>query len=207
VNVPPLFGPPRGRAILSTTLATTVLEGEIDVERIVRDVSNGRPVRHLPRRPSLTLRRGVQLLLDHGPGMDPYRFDRERLVHSLDAILSDDRLEVLDFVACPARNAGKGTRDDWTAWKPPAAGTPVVVVTDLGIGGSALDDERASPAEWLEFAHHVRSKGCVLIGLIPYEAGRWPPALARAMTLIHWSERTTVGSVRRAMRDAWERMK
>jgi hypothetical protein len=204
-HVPALFGPPRGRAILSTTLSTTVPEGAIDVDRILLLVSRGKPVAALPRKPSLTLRRGVQLLLDHGSGMDPFRQDRDRLVQSLDDILSDDRLEILDFIGCPSRGAGTGTRDEWKAWTAPAQGTPVVAVTDVGIGGAPLDEDRANTAEWLEFAHHVRAQGCVLIALVPYEARRWPPALTRGMTMIHWCERTTVGSVRRAVRDAYAR--
>jgi hypothetical protein len=79
-------------------------------------------------------------------------------------------------------------------------------VTDLGIGGTALDDDHPTPGEWLQFAYQSRREGHLLLALVPYEATRWPPKLSRIMTLIHWSERTTVGAVRRAMRDAWLRL-
>jgi hypothetical protein len=202
---PRLFGPPSGRAILSSALSTSIPEGDVDVERIIETLSEAQPVLELPRQLSATLRRGVQLLVDHGPGMVPFRADQEMFVTDLDDVLSDDRLEVLRFVGCPSRGVLAGPDDRWTDWRPPPPGTPVLAVTDAGLGGSPLDPAWASPDEWLEFAHHVRDEGSDLFALVPWQASRWPPALARAMTLLHWSERTTVGEVRHAVRRAYER--
>ncbi len=204
---PPLFGPPRGRAILSTAVATTVDEGEVDIQPILDWITRGQPVRALPRRPSLTLRRGVQLLLNVGAGMTPYQRDREQLRRGLDDILADDQLTQYEFVGCPTRGMGRGVRAGWKPWQPPAPGTPVVAVTDLGLGGPPLDRDRADAEEWLEFARLVHGRGHMLMCLVPYEARRWPPVLARSITLIHWSERTTVGSVRRALREARSRLR
>ncbi|HEY1306670.1 MAG TPA: hypothetical protein VGF24_24115 [Vicinamibacterales bacterium] len=201
----PLFGPPRGRAILSTTLATVVNEGDIDLDRVVDGLAGGQVLTSLPRLPTLTLRRGVELLIDRGSGIDPFRADIQWLVQSVDDILSDDRLDVASFAGCPSRGVGSGPRQKWTPWVSKRPGTPVVVVTDLGIGGLATDRDRASLVEWLRFAHGVRESGCDLIALVPYEAGRWPPMLSRVMTIIHWSERTSVGSVRRARHEAHAR--
>jgi hypothetical protein len=203
----PLFGPPRGRSILSAALATTVEEGDVDIDRVTRTIAERRTLRALPRRPVPTLRRGVQLLLDVGAGMDPYRADQQTLRNGLDDILSDDRFEVLSFAGCPSRGAGTGAREDWKTWNPPPAGTPILAVTDLGIGGSPFNEDRAGPAEWLRFAQYVRAEGRVLMALVPYEARRWPAGLARAMTLLHWSERTTVGEIRRTLRRAYSRLR
>jgi hypothetical protein len=202
---PPLFGPPRGRAILTATLATTVEEGDVDIDRVVRTLSERRPLGSLPRRPVPTLRRGVQLLLDIAAGMDPFRPDQTTLRDGLDDVLSDDRLEVLSFAGCPSRGVGPGARHSWRPWEPPPPGTPILAVTDVGIGGDPFDEDRASVGEWLEFAHRVRGDGYVLLALVPYEARRWPAVLTRAMTLLHWSERTTIGEVRRALRRAYGR--
>jgi len=202
-----LFGPPRGRAILSTTLATIVDEGDVDLTLVVAQLAQGRHLRTLPRLPSLTLRRGLELLIDQGAGLDPFRLDAERLVESLDDILSDDRLHVASFAGCPSRGVGTGPRDEWVPWRAARPGTPLVVVTDLGISGPAVNADRADVGEWLRFAQLVRESGSELIALVPFEAGRWPPALARAMTMIHWSERTNVGAVRRARHESHARLK
>jgi len=202
----PLFDRLARRGILAAALATLVPEGDLDLDEIVAIVGQGRALRRLPRLPTPTLRAGAQLLLDVSSGMDPFLEDQQHIVDALDDILTDDRLEVLYFAGCPGRGVGKGARDDWTAWTAPPRGVPVVVLTDLGIGGPILDDDRAASAEWLRFAHHVHAEGHPLIGLVPYEVSRWPAALAREMVLIHWSERTTVGAVRRTMRHAWRRL-
>jgi len=204
---PPLFAPPRGRAILSTTLATVVNEGDVDLDRVVEQLADGQMLRQLPRLPSLTLRRGVQLLVDRGPGIDPFRGDIEGLSRHLDDILSDDRLEIASFAGCPSRGVGTGSRQEWLPWKSKGQGTPVVVVSDLGIGGPNSDPDRGTVGEWLRFARQVREAGCELIALVPYEAARWPPRLSRAMSVIHWSERTSVGSVRRARHEAHARLR
>jgi hypothetical protein len=203
----PLFGPPAGRAILTAALSTSVAEGDVDIDAIVETLTEARPVLELPRRLTPTLRRGVQLLVDRGPGMIPFSADQSAFIRDIDDVLSDDRLEVLYFAGCPSRGAGPGARSGWTDWSPPPPGTPVLALTDVGLGGSPLDADCSSPDEWLRFAHHVRDEGCALFALVPYEASRWPPALARAMTLLHWSERTTVGEVRRAVRRSYERQR
>ena len=195
------------RGILSATLATLVAEGEPDIDEVVRIVGDGRPLQRVPRLPTATVRAGAQLLLDIGSGMDLFLEDQQQIVDALDDILADDRLEVFYFAGCPGRGVGTGPRADWLPWTPPPRGVPVVVLTDLGIGGPVLDDDRAGPAEWLRFARHVRSEGHPLIALVPYEASRWPPALARDLVVVHWSERTTVGAVRRTIRHAWRRVR
>jgi hypothetical protein len=202
---PPLFKPRQKRALLTAVLATPVPEGELDLPAIVEVAAQAKSLRSLPRLAIHTLRRGAQVILDGGPGMDPYRDDQRQLVGDLGRLIGHDRLEILRFVGCPNRGVGSGPRSDWRDWRPPLAGVPVLVVTDLGIGGGPLDDDRAEPYEWRRFASRVQAEGHSLLGLVPYEPPRWPPMLVRAMTLIHWSERTTAGDVQHALAEAGRR--
>ena len=199
---PPLFANQTRRAVLSTALATVVHEGDLDVGAVVSMLTDGRPLRRIPRLPTLTLRRGVQVLVDIGPGLDPYRDDVAHLLQGLDDLLPDDRLAVEFFRGTPARELYSAGQEQTRQWSPPPAAAPVLLVTDLGIGGPPLAEDRASVAEWLAFARRVRVSGHALLALVPYEARRWPPPLTRAMTILHWSERTTVGGVRRARRES-----
>lgn len=203
---PPLFDRVRRRGILSSALATCVDEGDLDMQRIMACASEGKPLAHLPRLPVPTLRQGVQVLLDVGEGMDPFAEDQRGLVLALDDVLADVRLEVLRFVGCPSRGVCGPSGSRYRAWQFPPRGVPMLVVTDLGVGGPTLDPARGTSAEWAAFAHRLRQAQHVLVGLVPYEATRWPMRLARSMTLIHWSERTTVGAVRRALRDVRRRL-
>jgi hypothetical protein len=202
----PLFDRVRRRGLLSSALAVHVEEGDLDMQRIVAIVSAGQPLQFLPRLRVPTLRRGVQVLLDVGQGMDPFAEDQRGLVRALDDVLADDRLEVLRFNCCPTRGVQGESESSYRAWRPPPQRVPLLAVTDLGIGGPMLDRERATTAEWLAFAHRVREAGYDIVVFVPYEATRWPRRLQSAMKLIHWSERTTVGAVRRALRDGRRRL-
>lgn len=201
----PLFSRVQRRGILSAALGRYVDEGEIDVDRAIEELAAHRPLTTLPRLPAPTLRGGAQVLLDRGAGMDPFLSDQEALVRHLDDILSDDRLKVLFFVGCPSLGVSDRPRGKLNTWRAPPSTTVVLVVTDLGIGGPLLDEDRAGVSEWLRFAHRARAEGHALLGLVPYDARRWPPLLARAMVLLHWSERTTASEVRHAMRDSLHR--
>ena len=59
-----LFSPLWTRAILSDALSTPGLGGEIDINRIIQEISTAQPLTELPRRQLKTLIRGVQLLVD-----------------------------------------------------------------------------------------------------------------------------------------------
>jgi hypothetical protein len=196
----PLFGRRTQRAILSALSETFVEEGDLDADRLTDMISTGRAIERLPRTIVPTLRRGVQLLLDRASGMDPYRADQTALVAQFDAVLAEDRFTVVDFVSCPTR-AGRGFPGPRGRYQLPPRGTPILIASDLGIGGS-LFDVREGDREWVTFAQWARQQGYSVVVLVPYQARRWPARLARAMTLIHWSERTTVRAVRKTLRRA-----
>lgn len=197
----PLFSRLQNRGILSAAVATYVNEGDIDLYAAIESLAALRPLTSLPRTVVPTLRRGVQLLIDRGAGMDPFLADQDGLIRQLDDILSDGRLEVIYFAECPTRGVADRPAGPRRPWAAPPSRVPVLIVTDLGIGGPLLAEDRPSIREWLRFAQTVRALGHRPIGLVPYEARRWPPLLARAMVLLHWSERTTARAVHRLTRD------
>jgi len=200
--VKPLFAPLRRRGILFAIVSTLVEEGEVDLERAVDQLSTGAGLRKLPRSPIATTRRGVQVLVDQGSGLDPFRDDQRQVVLALDDLLSDDRFEVRYFRGCPSRGVYAVGDESARAWRAPSPKTPILMLTDLGLGGPLFEDDVASTGEWLAFAARASEGGRAILALVPYEARRWPRALSRAMRLVHWSERTSVGEVRRALRDA-----
>jgi hypothetical protein len=197
----PLFSRLQRRGILSAALSTYVDEGDIDLDAAIESLAALRPLTRLPRTRTPTLRRGVQLLIDRGVGMDPFLADQDGLIRQLDDILSDDRLEILYFMECPTLGVMDRPGGRRRPWRAQPSGIPVLLVTDLGIGGPLLAEDRATVREWLRFAQMASRLGHTPVGLVPYEARRWPPLLSRAMVLLHWSERTTAGEVRRATRD------
>lgn len=198
---PPLFPPSRSRAILSAALATWSAGHELDLDRAMTSVANRRPLRELPLRRAPTLRRGVQMLIDQADAMAPFRLDIDALVPKLEQLFGSGHIQLLQFKHCPTRGVRqKASRR--RGYLPPGRGAPALVVSDFGIGTPIEEDGFADAAEWLSFVRGVDRAGCRVVALTPFAPRRWPAALARAVTFVHWSEQTTARQVARAVREA-----
>jgi hypothetical protein len=193
----PLYRPQKTRALLSTALATRREEGDIDIERVIDCVSRQRPLTFLPRLPVSTLRFGIQLLVDRGSGMAPFYEDQDILQRALLAVVGRDRVETLYFDDCPRRACGSGSRRTWSKqYKPPAAGTPAVLLSDLGIARKRQSGTGASVEEWQQFALLVCDANCPVIAIVPYGEARWPRQLRRLIAMVPWDRSTSVSTVR-----------
>lgn len=191
----PLLLPQWTRGILSASLATRTEDGMPDIESITETLAKGEILRELPRHSSPTLRRGLQLLIDKSQAMTPFARDQNSLQKEIVQLAGLDRVEIMRFAASPLRGAGNA-RKPWPEYRPPLPGTPVVLVTDLGICQPMFADDWASPAEWLSFCQLAHQAGCPLIAFVPYQPSRWPPELTQAMTIIQWDRKTNAGTVR-----------
>lgn len=193
----PLLEPGWTRAIISSALSTASSDGALNIDEIVDTIANLRPLLQLPRRPLPTMRRGVQLLLDRSPALAPFARDQAWLADEVFRIGGTDRVHVRDFHACPTRRSTDGLGIEETTYSPPAPGTPVLVVTDLGIGRPRGLNDWADEVEWLDFAAILRRAGCPLVAMVPYPPARWPLALARGIAILQFDRPTTASVVRR----------
>jgi len=199
VPVEPLFRPDWTRGILSGALSGMRPDGPIDVPEIITRICHGEAITALPRVRWATLSRGVQLLIDRGEGMTPFRDDQRWLENRLRLMLGSEALEILSFSSCPTRKAGSGSRLTWEPYRelrPPRPGTTVVALTDLGIPEVRLRERQASPDEWIEFARHLRTLGCPLVALVPYPETRWPERVRRHLTVLPWDRKTSASTIR-----------
>ena len=223
----PVFSTNRRRAILTAAIATRVPEGRLDMHAIITAAVRRQPLTQLPRLFRPTIRRGVQVLVDRGASLAPFRRDQDELVAHLREILGKGRLEVFEFWDLPHRaNAsldsdGNVADTDAAAvgggaaapednqpprWRAPRPGTPVLILSDFSIGARVYHDT-ISTSQWLRFAADLRETGSAAVGLVPYPASRWPGGLSRGITCIAWSERTTAGVVRRTIERQWARQR
>jgi hypothetical protein len=193
----PLFPVRQSRALLSAALATWDSDGSPDIPRIIEILASAQPIRTLPQLTAPTLRRGCQILIDTAVSMAPFRLDVEHLITRIHAVIAKDRVEIRDFTGCPMRSARTPARNETTSWRAPAPGTPIFLLTDLGIGGPAASEERAGIGEWLEFAQSAQAAGCPVVALVPYASSRWPRALRGHINVIHWDRRTTAAAIRK----------
>ena len=194
-----LLDPRQERALHGGLAASLLPDGDIDVDRLAEVMASGHWPRELPRRLQWSTRHGLQVLVDEGPGMAPFRQDVERTLARLAALLPDDRVSRLSFVGCPTRGCRLQGRRGLRPWRPPEAGSGVLVLSDLGIAQAEPLSARGTDDEWLRFAAQARAAGVQLRALVPYPSARWPAALASALHPVVWDRRTSVDKVRKAV--------
>ncbi len=184
----PLLAPNGARNIVAAIAATTVPEGEMDLERIVARVARRELVVELHRRSSITVRNGIQFLVDRSETMSLFARDASWIEEQLVHVVGADRVQSLRFDGLPQRGVGR-RGEEWAPYRSPIAGVPVLVLTDLA----------SSMSEWAAFAETVRAAGCPLVALVPYPPQRWP---AVPLTIVHWDRSLDARRARLAMRRA-----
>jgi len=187
----PLLPPRSTAAVLNAMLATQVGDGPVDVRSLTETLARGRPIPELPREPALTLRYGVQVLLDIGEAMELFTRDQDELIPRIEGLIGTKNTTTMLFEDSPARGAGPGPRRTWRPYRPPGPGCRVLIVSDFGLGGPAFHVGRSRPEEWTRFVAQLRRAGCPVAGLVPYPPSRWPGWLTALMPLVFWDRTTT----------------
>jgi hypothetical protein len=184
---------------VSGALATPALVGETDLIAVLQAICRAEAITEIPLTPVPTLVRGVQVLVDRGEGMQPFAADQSWLASRIVDVVGRDRTSVLYFEDSPSLGAGVGLPEDWPAYKPPPPGTPVLLLTDLGIGRPHGQVAVDNSEEWSSFAATLAHAGCPLVAFVPYPARRWPPIVRHRMTIVQWDRATTASTVRQAV--------
>jgi hypothetical protein len=193
--VTPLLKETWQRSIIYTAMATESEGSEIDTDRLVETMAVMSEVEVLPYRKRSTLRKGGDVLIDSGPGMQPFTHDSQALARLLQRTMPADSIRILYFEGTPEKAGPRGRRT-WIPYMPPTS-KPVLLVTDLG-QSRRLVPGGAGPQEWLEFAALLRGAGCRPLVLTPY--GSWlPDELRTAFPVAEWDRSTTAGTVRRLL--------
>ncbi|MFD9483236.1 hypothetical protein [Streptomyces sp. NPDC059991] len=187
------------RGIMFAVVATPVESREVDQRALLRGVAGRQALRAVPRRRRFSTRRGAQLLLDHGPGMAPFRDDGLWLRELVGSIAGRDRVEVLRFRGAPGRGVVRQDPLTIDPYRPPPPGTPVILFSDLGrmrppFAGQGV----AGPQEWRAFVHSVAHSGCPVICLTPYESADYPAPLRKKVAFVPLDRRVSLRHAREA---------
>lgn len=194
-----LMNPRSSRAVLQALLAQGHNTGPVDVPALVRAAA-ARRITHLPRQVVPTLCFGVQVLADCGRGMAPFTADQDHLVEQVRELVGADRTEVRYFADTPRRGSGPGPVWTWRdGYRPPPSGTPVLLLSDLGIS-HRWEVPGRERTEWEAVASVVRGNGSEIVALVPYPPARWPQWSRRLFTILMWDRALTAGRARAARR-------
>lgn len=193
----PLLRPEWTRGILSEISATEREAGGPDLQRVVEALARGKDLNSLPASSVLTLARGCQVLTDISAGMAPFAKDCWELLRALEAIVGRERVELMYFEDCPVHGVEAELDLELKPYKPPNRGTPVLLISDLGISNPPFSMRRATLRDWLKLILILEEAGCPVIALVPYPDSRWPKSLARVLPIIQWDRYTTATSARR----------
>jgi hypothetical protein len=186
----PLFEPRWVRDIIVSMLATAAPLGDYDIDALLALLADAKPIVDIPRQRVRTLSRGAHLLVDVGEPMEPFAADQERLVTEILRIVGEDLVDVLSFRRTPAIGCGSGPLWTWKPYQTPRTILPLVVISDLGAGGSAVSADRANEGEWKAFFDGLPAQLPVVV-LNPYPPRRWPRALRRRAVILQWDRVTS----------------
>jgi hypothetical protein len=192
----PLFPLLSTSAILQGALSRQVAEGSIDITALVETVARCKPVSAVPRRHVPTLRYGVQVLVDMGPGMQPFRRDQEEIIRQIVRTVGREKVEVGYFAYSPLRGAGPGPGWTWRPYRPPSRRTPILLLSDLGIGGPSGDFRKSTHSEWRRFWRIAADNESGIVAFVVYPPDRWPGWLAAVTHPVSWDRRATARSAR-----------
>jgi hypothetical protein len=182
-------------------VSTTVASRRLDERTLGRKMSRQEGLRAVPWQRRLSTRRGVQLLLDHGAGMVPFQDDRRWLRELAGSIAGRDRVETLRFAGSPLRGVVRNDPADPQPYRPPAPGTPVVFVSDLGRVQPPFAGDPGVPAhDWQDFVYQLLRSGCPAVCLTPYSSAEYSQALRDKIALIPFDRRISLRHAQEALR-------
>ena len=186
--VPPARLLPALRRLLGSTRA-----GPLDLDRLIQCLASSQLPRHLPRRRLQRWHPECVVLLDFCPRLWPYREDMHRLAERLlrQCGRSGVSLRIVN-------HGPLGPWSDWLAhqnvqaraepaerpWTMPTAGTPVLIVSDLGL---LLGAGTPTNQAWQSFITRLNQAQLRPVALVPLGASQLDGSLAQLLPILRWS--------------------
>ena len=200
VEPEPLLEPVWSRRVVGELLAIDAPLGDLDIRRLVRTIAALRPLRRLPRKLRPTLRLGAQVLLDRHASLMVFFSDQSALRHELEGFAGRERTTVLRCDGFPPTEVAPLVGTAWRPYTPPPAGTPVLVVGDLGMARGRFPLDPAAEAAWDAFLAPLAAAGSRVSALVPCPPDRYPAFVHERMHLLLWDRKTQPSDARRARR-------
>ncbi len=156
---------------------------KLDLRRLIKCISQGEVLRTLPRIPHLSWCTSCQLILDRDFCLLPFWQDFIALADRLSTFRGSAGMEILVFEQGPngpCRPYEPGRRLPLQPYRRPVAGTPILVLGDLGLlpGGQKK--------AWISFGRQLRAAGLDPVALVPCPERYWSRQTARLFSMYVW---------------------
>jgi len=195
----PLLTPTWTRAIISKLLSVNIEDDIPNITELINILAENQPLDQIPYQKSPSLRRGTHVLVDSGPGLAPYIRDQLQLIEEIQQTVGPDRVDIWGFVGTPLEHAIHYKTHTETTYRPPPYGTPILLLTDLGIAVPPLSIEVGTIEEWVQFLSYFSRNGFTVFALVPYKEDRWPSDLRNLITIIEWNHTTSVNTILKSL--------
>jgi hypothetical protein len=194
----PLFREDWFRGLMSVLLAMPTASHDIDLRILEKFLAEGKPLDRLPWRQRPTLKRGVQLFFDHSDSMQPFWGDENKLLERLKMLLGPHNIRLFWFTI--DRWHSTDSQLKWHSTNPQLSSeTPILIVSDFGIGGDQFDSGIVELDMWLPLMEKAKSYCCPVIALVPEPESFWPRNLKQIFPYSFvWDHDTSIQSVRRS---------
>ena len=155
----------------------------LDLRRLIKCISQGEVLRVLPKIPRRSWSTSCQLILDRDLRLLPFWQDFIALADRLSSFRGSAGMEILVFEQGPngpCRQYEPGKRFPLQHYRRPVAGTPILVLGDLGLlpGGQKK--------AWMSFGRQLRSAGLEPVALVPCPERYWSRRTARLFSMYVW---------------------
>jgi len=165
----------RLNSVLLGHLRTRHIDSRIDTPKLIKTLAKGRQLHTLPRQPRIGWASQAQLILDLAKPLWPLREDMYWLQTQIIKHRGALGLTVFGFdgagIGKQGCLLGQQPALPWQAYRIPAAGTPVLILSDLGACDSQDSHQRA--ADWRRFCERLQANGCNVLVCNPARAALW----------------------------------
>ena len=189
---PSLFNPRRERALILAMISKLTRAREIDIDRAVLSLARLDFDRRLPSRLKRSIRSGAVVVLDIGPSMEPFHFDLQFFCQAFLSVVGGCGTEVRYTNGSPLQGVLDPQVGATGQWRWPLPGTPILLVTDLGIGRSPDVFRAPQTNSWIAFASAAMQAGNPLRVLAPYSPTRFPGSIRSKIPIVEWDRETGV---------------
>jgi hypothetical protein len=197
----PLFFERWSQGIFSAVLPTLMASREIDFRRLERNVAHGETLAEIPYKLRANLVKGVHVLLDHSETMQPFWRDEMELIARLRRLLGEALVQHTWFEIDPDRPIA--TRLRWRSSAPRKLheGTPLLLVTDFGVGLEVIAGRFMDWDPWRPIFQLAESSRSRVIALLPSSPALWPAGLKRFVaSMLLWDRETSPHTAARSCR-------